>query len=60
MSTGGASAENVAEWFSAGAVAVGVGGAPAPPALDSADERRALIGGARRRMAAVHAARGAG
>lgn len=45
--TGGVSAENVGDWFAAGAVAVGVGGALAPPELggdrDHVVERAALL-----------------
>ncbi len=45
--TGGVSAENVGDWFAAGAVAVGVGGALAPPELgrdrDRVVERAAAL-----------------
>jgi 2-dehydro-3-deoxyphosphogluconate aldolase/(4S)-4-hydroxy-2-oxoglutarate aldolase len=37
--TGGVSAENVGDWFAAGAVAVGVGGALAPPELGEDRDR---------------------
>ncbi|MEW6637835.1 MAG: bifunctional 4-hydroxy-2-oxoglutarate aldolase/2-dehydro-3-deoxy-phosphogluconate aldolase, partial [Actinomycetota bacterium] len=37
--TGGVSEENVGAWFAAGAVAVGVGGALAPPSLGPGRER---------------------
>jgi 2-dehydro-3-deoxyphosphogluconate aldolase / (4S)-4-hydroxy-2-oxoglutarate aldolase len=37
--TGGVSAENAGDWFTAGAVAVGVGGALAPPELRGDRER---------------------
>lgn len=43
MPTGGVSAENVAEWFAAGAFAVGVGGAIAPPRLGNATERERVV-----------------
>lgn len=37
LPTGGVSLENVAEWFAAGAFAVGAGGALAPPSLEGRD-----------------------
>ena len=37
MPTGGVSAENAAEWFAAGAVAVGAGGSLIGDALDGGD-----------------------
>lgn len=52
LPTGGVSVENVAEWFAAGAVAVGAGGSLIGDALDGGD-RSAL---AARATAFVHAA----
>lgn len=49
--TGGVSAANAQEWFAAGAVAVGAGGALAPPALDG--ERDAIVKRARELVRAV-------
>jgi 2-dehydro-3-deoxyphosphogluconate aldolase / (4S)-4-hydroxy-2-oxoglutarate aldolase len=49
--TGGVSAANAQEWFAAGAVAVGAGGALAPPALDG--ERDAVVERARELVRAV-------
>lgn len=57
--TGGVSVENVADWFAAGAVAVGVGGALAPPKIE-AGERGRVVEGATRLVAAVESARRAG
>ena len=54
--TGGVSAENVVDWFAAGAAAVGVGGALAPPALRGADERAAVVERARELVSAVRGA----
>jgi 2-dehydro-3-deoxyphosphogluconate aldolase/(4S)-4-hydroxy-2-oxoglutarate aldolase len=54
--TGGVSAENVGEWFAAGAVAVGVGGALAPPDLGQGEERERLVERAGRLVDAVGAA----
>jgi Entner-Doudoroff aldolase len=50
--TGGVSAENAAEWFAAGAVAVGVGGTLTGDALDGGD-LAALAGRARAVVAAA-------
>lgn len=41
--TGGVSAENIADWFAAGAFAVGVGGALAPSALGGGQEREWVV-----------------
>jgi 2-dehydro-3-deoxyphosphogluconate aldolase/(4S)-4-hydroxy-2-oxoglutarate aldolase len=49
--TGGVSAANAQEWFDAGAVAVGAGGALAPPALDG--DREAVVERARELVRAV-------
>ena len=49
--TGGVSAANAQEWFAAGAVAVGAGGALAPPALDG--DRDAVVERARELVQAV-------
>lgn len=57
--TGGVSAENVADWFAAGALAVGVGGAFAPPKVEGG-ERGRVVEGAARLVAAVEGARRAG
>ena len=52
--TGGVSAQNVADWFAAGAVAVGVGGTLIGDALDGGD-LSALAARARDLMKAVPA-----
>ncbi len=57
--TGGVSAENVADWFAAGAFAVGVGGALAPPSLGKGWERERVVERAERLVAAVRGAAGA-
>lgn len=49
--TGGISAANAQEWFAAGAVAIGAGGALAPPALDG--NRDAIVERARELVRAV-------
>jgi 2-dehydro-3-deoxyphosphogluconate aldolase/(4S)-4-hydroxy-2-oxoglutarate aldolase len=49
--TGGVSAANAGEWLAAGAVAVGAGGALAPPALDG--DRPAVVERARELVEAV-------
>ena len=54
--TGGVSLENTADWFAAGAFAVGAGGALAPPSLQSCD-RDEVVENARRFAEAVRAAR---
>lgn len=56
MPTGGVSAENVGEWFAAGAVAVGVGGALAPPSL-AATGRESVVERATGLVEAVRATR---
>jgi 2-dehydro-3-deoxyphosphogluconate aldolase/(4S)-4-hydroxy-2-oxoglutarate aldolase len=55
MPTGGVSRENVRDWFAAGAFAVGVGGALAPPALDGV-ERAEVVSAAAAMVEAVRAA----
>ena len=55
--TGGVSLENVADWFAAGALAVGAGGALAPSSLEGRD-RGEVVETARRFAEAVRAARG--
>ncbi len=54
--TGGVSVENVADWFAAGALAVGAGGALAPPSLEGRD-RGEVVENARRFAEAVRVAR---
>ncbi len=54
--TGGVSVENVADWFAAGALAVGAGGALAPPSLEGRD-RGEVVENARRLAEAVRVAR---
>ena len=54
--TGGVSLENIADWFSAGAFAVGAGGALAPPSLENRD-RSEVVENARRFAEAVRTAR---
>jgi 2-dehydro-3-deoxyphosphogluconate aldolase/(4S)-4-hydroxy-2-oxoglutarate aldolase len=54
--TGGVSLENIADWFAAGALAVGAGGALAPPSLGSGG-RDAVAENAARFAEAVSAAR---
>jgi len=55
--TGGVSVDNVRDWFSAGALAVGAGSALAPPSLAGRD-RGQVVETARRFAEAVRAARG--
>jgi 2-dehydro-3-deoxyphosphogluconate aldolase/(4S)-4-hydroxy-2-oxoglutarate aldolase len=55
--TGGVSLGNIADWFAAGAFAVGAGGALAPPSLAGRD-RGEVVENARRFAEAVSAARG--
>ncbi len=57
MPTGGVSVENVSDWFAAGALAVGAGGALAPPSLDGRD-RGEVVENARRFVEAVRESRG--
>ena len=52
--TGGVSLDNISEWFAAGALAVGAGGALAPPAVK---DRGAVVENARRFAEAVRVAR---
>ena len=54
--TGGVSADNVGDWFAAGALAVGVAGALAPPALGGAHERAAVVERAQELVSAVRGA----
>ncbi len=54
--TGVVSVENVADWFAAGALAVGAGGALAPPSLEGRD-RGEVVENARRLAEAVRVAR---
>ncbi len=54
--TGGVSLENVADWFAAGALAVGAGGALAPTSLEGRD-RGEVVETARRFAGAARAAR---
>ena len=54
--TGGVSVENVADWFAAGALAVGAGGALAPPSLEGRD-RGEVAENARRFIEAVRESR---
>ena len=54
--TGGVSLGNIADWFAAGALAVGAGGALAPPSLGSRG-RDAVVENARQFAEAVSAAR---
>lgn len=56
MPTGGVSAENVADWFAAGAFAVGVGGALVPPTLGGGEERELVVERAARMVDAVRSA----
>jgi len=56
LPTGGVSPENVAEWFGAGAIAVGAGGALAPATLDGQD-RGEVVAKARAFVEAVRAAK---
>jgi 2-dehydro-3-deoxyphosphogluconate aldolase/(4S)-4-hydroxy-2-oxoglutarate aldolase len=56
MPTGGVSEENVADWFAAGAFAVGVGGALAPASLEGRDRGQVVERAAR----LAEAVRGAG
>jgi 2-dehydro-3-deoxyphosphogluconate aldolase / (4S)-4-hydroxy-2-oxoglutarate aldolase len=55
--TGGVSLENIADWFAAGAFAVGAGGALAPSSLAGRD-RGEVVENARRFAEAVRAAKG--
>jgi 2-dehydro-3-deoxyphosphogluconate aldolase/(4S)-4-hydroxy-2-oxoglutarate aldolase len=55
LPTGGVSAENVAEWFAAGAFAVGVGSALAPPTFGKGQERERVVERAARMVDAVRA-----
>jgi len=57
MPTGGVSAENVAQWFKAGAVAVGAGGDLCPTALARSGQFDKITEIARNFVAAVEAAR---
>lgn len=54
--TGGVSADNVPDWFAAGALAVGAGSALAPPSLTGRD-RAEVVENARRFAEAVRTAR---
>ncbi len=54
--TGGVSVKNVADWFAAGALAVGAGGALAPPSLEGR-HRGEVVENARRFAEAVRVAR---
>lgn len=54
--TGGVSADNVPDWFAAGALAVGAGSALAPPSLAGRD-RAEVVENARRFTEAVRSAR---
>jgi 2-dehydro-3-deoxyphosphogluconate aldolase / (4S)-4-hydroxy-2-oxoglutarate aldolase len=54
--TGGVSLENIADWFAAGALAVGAGGALAPSSFESRDCGE-VVENARRFAEAVRAAR---
>lgn len=56
LPTGGVSALNAASWFEAGAVAVGAGGALAPPTLEGRD-RGQVTAAARALLEAVRAAK---
>ena len=60
MPTGGVTPDNVGDWLRAGAVAVGVGSALVDPKLVAAGDFAALTERARRMVAGVAAARGAG
>jgi 2-dehydro-3-deoxyphosphogluconate aldolase/(4S)-4-hydroxy-2-oxoglutarate aldolase len=55
--TGGVSLGNIADWFAAGAIAVGAGGALAPSSLSGRD-RGEVVENARRFAEAVRAAKG--
>ena len=55
--TGGVSEENVGEWFSAGAFAVGVGSALVPRSLGGPREREQVVERARRLVEAVREAK---
>jgi 2-dehydro-3-deoxyphosphogluconate aldolase / (4S)-4-hydroxy-2-oxoglutarate aldolase len=55
--TGGVSLENIADWFAAGAFAVGAGGALAPSSIRSR-ARGEVVENARRFVEAVRVARG--
>jgi 2-dehydro-3-deoxyphosphogluconate aldolase/(4S)-4-hydroxy-2-oxoglutarate aldolase len=59
MPTGGVSLATVADWFSAGAFAVGVGGRLAPPLLRDDDDRAAVAAAARAFVDAVDGCRSA-
>ncbi len=58
LPTGGVSAENVADWFAAGAFAVGVGGALAPPQLGEGQGRDRVVERAAEMVEAVRDAMG--
>jgi 2-dehydro-3-deoxyphosphogluconate aldolase/(4S)-4-hydroxy-2-oxoglutarate aldolase len=58
--TGGVSEQNLGEWFSAGAYAVGVGGALAPGRLESEGQRAELVAGAGRLVEKVSKVRSGG
>lgn len=53
LPTGGVSAENVRDWFAAGAFAVGVGGALAPATLEKGSGRERVVGRAQELVNAV-------
>ena len=53
LPTGGVSAENVTDWFAAGAFAVGVGSAIAPSALGDGQERAKVVERAKQLVEAV-------
>lgn len=57
--TGGVSLENVGDWFAAGAMAVGVGGALAPPQLKDQEDRKDLRVRAEQFVASVASSKGA-
>ncbi|WP_420645059.1 bifunctional 4-hydroxy-2-oxoglutarate aldolase/2-dehydro-3-deoxy-phosphogluconate aldolase [Candidatus Leptofilum sp.] len=57
MPTGGVSKDNVADWFAAGAVAVGAGGQLCPKSLAAAGQFDEITAIAREFVTAVHAAR---
>ena len=56
LPTGGVSAENVADWFAAGAYAVGAGGALAPASLGEGQERERIVERAEKLVDAVRGA----
>ena len=57
MPTGGVRIDNIAEWFAAGAVAVGAGGSLCPRAFAEAGEFDKITDLARQYMDAVRQAR---